>query len=637
MGMPMIWSCQYRRLAMCALLLLLAFGGLGYRLVDLHVLRHEELLAEAEKMWQLRVEQPTQRGRIVDARGQLLATSLPVKTVEANPEWVGTNQALVARTLAPWLGMSEAELEHRMRRRTVVWQGRERPAQRVVLKRRVPIDIWESIREEMRKLPREAVADSESYQELTKSVFPDSVDREMRFYPNGRLAAHVLGFTGYRQEAGTGDSADELVGKSGIEAAFNPVLAGIPGWRQILKDERGRELRALRPIDVASRDGLGVRLTIDLGLQHIVESELDTAFAQHRPLGITAIMVRPRTGEILAMANLPTFDPNRPGDEPAGQLRNRAITDLMEPGSTFKALVVAAALNEGLIRLEDKIECEGQWYYRGFRVRDMRSYGPITVEEILARSSNIGAAKIGVQLGEERLHQYAQRFGIGDPTRILLGGEVSGLLHPLGSWSRISVASIPIGYEVAVTPLQMTMALSAIANGGVLMRPMLVSELLDQQGQVVARFDPTPVRQVVGEPAAGLMARALQTAVAEGTGRRAQLEYYQVAGKTGTARKLVKGDYDPFRHVGSFIGFFPAHDPQLCISVVVDAPKAVIQGARAAVYGGETAAPVFQRIAERAAVYLAIPPTRSPESSWLTSERAAGQGVSRARAGGANL
>jgi cell division protein FtsI/penicillin-binding protein 2 len=627
----MIRSCQYRRLGMCTFLLIVAFCGLGYRLVDLQVLRHEELQTAAVNMWQRRVEHPTQRGRIYDARGQLLATSVPVKTVMANPERVGTNQALVARTLAPYLGMQEAELEHRLRRRTATWRGREVPVEEVVLRRRVPIDIWESIREEMRSLPREVVADAKEHHLLMNSVHMDRVDRETRFYPNGTLAAHVLGFTGYREEAAPGKSEDELVGKSGIEAAFDPVLTGIPGWRRILQDLNQRELVALRPVDVASRAGLGVRLTVDLGLQHIVESEMETAFQQHRPQGITAIIVRPRTGEILAMANLPTFDPNRPGDVEPGQLRNRAITDTMEPGSTFKSLVVAAALNEGLIRLEDEIDCEnGLWYYNRFRVRDISRNERLTVEQVLAKSSNVGAAKIGVQLGADRLHQYARGFGMGEPTRIALGGEVSGLLRPLRSWSAISVASIPIGYEVAVTPLQMTMAMSAMANGGVLMRPMLVSELLDDDGQVVARFDPTPVRQVLGEQAAGMVTRALQSAVAEGTGRRAQLDYYQVAGKTGTARKLVNGNYSSSRHVGSFIGYFPAHDPQLCISVVVDEPQS-------ATYGGETAAPVFRRIAERAAVYLGIPPTRSPESNLMTRGQTGGASANRVRAGGANL
>jgi cell division protein FtsI/penicillin-binding protein 2 len=299
----------------------------------------------------------------------------------------------------------------------------------------------------------------------------------------------------------------------------------------------------------------------------------------------------------------------------------------MEPGSTFKALVVAAAFNEGLIRLEDQVDCEGgAWMYRGFRVRDDGRNRLLTVEQLLAKSSNVGAAKIGVQLGQERLYQYARGFGMGEPTRIHLGGEVSGLLHPLRSWSRWSVASIPIGYEVAVTPLQMAMAMSAIANGGTLMRPMVVSELVDQDGKPVERFYPTPVRQVLGEAASAMAVRALATAVAEGTGRRAQLDFYQVAGKTGTARKLVNGQYSATRHVGSFIGFFPAHDPQLCIAVVVDEP-------RSATYGGETAAPVFRRIGERAAVYLAIPPTPNPDDTLLTRGEPTGAASGRGRAG----
>jgi cell division protein FtsI/penicillin-binding protein 2 len=632
----MIRALQYRRLAVCALLLIVAFGGLGYRLVDLQVYQHEELHAAAVNMWQRRVEHSTQRGRIYDARGQLLVTSVPVKTVEANPERVGTNQALIARVLAPKLEMSEAELEHRLRRRTAMWGGQEVPVVRVILKRRVPIDVWESIREGMAKLPREAVPAGKSHEWLTNSVFVDPVDREMRFYPNGTLAAHVLGFTGYREEAVPGRSEDELVGKSGIEAAFNPVLAGIPGWRRILKDERGRELVALRPTDVASRDGLGIRLTIDLGLQHIVESELETAFAQLRPEGITVIVVRPRTGEILAMANQPTFDPNRLGDLEPGQmgyLRNRAITDLLEPGSTFKPLVVAGALNDGVFRLEDEIDCEGgTWSYNRLLIRDIGRNGVLTVEQILAKSSNVGVSKIGVRMGQDRLYHYVRGFGIGAPTRIVLGGEVTATVRPPSSWSRVSVASMPRGYEVAVTPLQMTMAFSALANGGVLMQPLLVNELLDRDGRVVSRFDPTPVRRVVSEETAEMVTRALQTAVAVagGTGRRAQLEHYQVAGKTGTARKIINNNYSAHHHMGSFIGYFPAHDPQLCISVVVD-------DSQVGTYGGETAAPLFRRIAERAAAYLAIAPTGDLESTQLTRERAGGVHASRSRVGGANL
>jgi cell division protein FtsI/penicillin-binding protein 2 len=614
----MIRPCQYRRLAMCGLLLVAAFAGVGYRLVDLQVLRHEELKEAAARYWHKRVEHPTQRGRIYDARGQLLATSVPVKTVLANPERVGTNQALVARVLAPKLGMSEEDLAKRLQRRTVRRGDREVPVTGVVLKRRVAMEDWDRIREALADLPREVVESDGAHRLLRSSVYADPVDREARVYPNGMLAAHVLGFAGYRDERLPGVSEDELVGKSGIEAALNPVLMGVPGWRQVLRDVHQRELVAMRPMEVASRAGLSVKLTIDTGLQHIVESEIESAFAERAPISITALVVRPRTGEILAMANLPTFDPNRPGAVPPGYLRNRAITDLIEPGSTFKALVVAAALQEGVVSLGDMIFCEnGQWVYQGRRMGDVGRHGLLSVEEIVAKSSNIGAAKVGIQLGHDRVYEYARAFGMGQPTRIALGGEVSGIMHPPRSELGISVAWVAMGYGVATTPLQMTMAMSALANGGVLMRPMLVSELLDAEGRTVARFDPTPVRQVVGERATRLITQALKRGVTDGTGRRAQMEHYEVAGKTGTAQKRVDGAYSRQKHVASFIGYFPADDPRLCIAVVIDEP-------RAGMYGGEVAAPVFRRIAERAAVYLAIPPTRVPEHTLETRGPASG-------------
>jgi cell division protein FtsI/penicillin-binding protein 2 len=607
----MIRPCQSRRLVTCGFLLVLAFGVLGYRLVDLQVLRHEELREQASKAWQKRVEHPTRRGRIYDARGELLATSVPVKTVCADPMLVGTNEVRVARVLARVLGLDEVELAHRVRpRKVLVSGGREVDLRYVVLKRRVPVEVWDELRREIGDLPRGA-------------VFTEPVDREMRFYPNGRLAAHVLGFSGYREQPVAGEREEELVGKSGIEAGFNPVLSGIAGWREILRDVHQREIVSMRPSEVASRAGLSVVLTIDAGLQHIVESEIEEAFVERGPLSITSLVVRPRTGEILAMANLPTFDPNEPGAVPPGNLRNRSITDVAEPGSTFKALAVTAALNEGVVRLGDEFFCEnGYWAFKGRRMRDVGRYGTLTVEEIIVKSSNIGAAKIGIQLGAERLHRYVKAFGIGEPTRIPLGGEVTGQLHDLRSWSGISVAWIPMGHEVSATPLQMVMAVSAIANEGWLMRPMLVSALIDEVGNPVVRFEPTPVRRVVGEAAAAGMVRALTRAVAEGTGRRAQLEHYEVAGKTGTAQKIVNGGYSHEEHVASFIGFFPAHDPELCISVVIDRPT---KGS----YGGETAAPVFQRIAERAAAYLGVPPTRGSETPMFTGNRPVGREVKR--------
>jgi cell division protein FtsI/penicillin-binding protein 2 len=318
-------------------------------------------------------------------------------------------------------------------------------------------------------------------------------------------------------------------------------------------------------------------------------------------------MVRPTTGEILALASLPNFDPNVPGDATADSRRNRVICDVAEPGSTFKIVVVSGALNEGVVNLEDVFDCEnGRFRFRGRTLSDHHPNGALTVLNIIAKSSNIGAAKIGIRMGEALVYRYMRSFGFGDRTGIPLPGEVRGTVWPTNRWSRISVAWIPMGHEVAVTPLQMVMAMSAVANGGRLLRPILVDHVEDRQGRLVGgRAQPVVVRQVISEAAAQKMVQALKTAVLTGTGKQAQLDYYPVAGKTGTAQKIKNGVYSHSAYFASFIGFFPADDPQVCISVVMDEPR---QGS----YGGETAAPVFQKIATRAAGYLGIPPVLPP-------------------------
>jgi cell division protein FtsI/penicillin-binding protein 2 len=301
------------------------------------------------------------------------------------------------------------------------------------------------------------------------------------------------------------------------------------------------------------------------------------------------------------MATLPSFNPN---DLPKGAPpRNRVITDVPEPGSTFKIVVVSAALNERLVTLEDRFDCErGRFVYGGRVLQDTGRHEVLTVEEIIKHSSNIGAAKVGLRLGQQRMHDYMRAFGFGARTGIPLPGEAAGTVHPLNRWSKLSITRVPMGHEVAATPLQMMMAMSAVANGGRLMRPMLVDRLTDHEGQVVFKNYPQQVRQAVSEQAARDMAAALKSSVStNSTGRRAILEHYTVAGKTGTARKVVDGQYTRDKHYSSFIGFFPADDPELCVGVFLDEPQR-------GYYGGEAAAPVFQRIASRAAKYLAIPP-----------------------------
>ena len=594
---------QYRRLVGIAFLLVLAFCGLGYRLVDLQVLRHDELQSKARDNTQSNSLHEPRRGEIRDIRGNLLATTVPVKTICVDPSLLDGRQIEMTKVLATLLRTNETFLAERLQPRlSLNDQGEARTNQYVVLKRKVPVEEWQQIQQALaeenfgltgRKLTK---ADRTSLRNLKyKAIFAE--DDQQRVYPNQTLAAHVLG------HVGVGAQGMEIAGLDGIERVLNEQLSGVRGWRQTEKDKRGRELVAMRQQDVPARDGLNVVLTLDAGLQNIVESELAEAMRKHTPISVSAVVTRPRTGEILAMVTLPNYDPNNPGAVPLENLRNRVISDIAEPGSTFKIVVVSGGLNEQTVRLSDQFDCEhGRFSFAGKVLHDHESYGTLSVESIITKSSNIGAAKIGIRMGEEKLHDYIRNFGFGTRTGLPLPGEVSGIVHPLKKWSKVSIAQIPMGQGLAVTPLQMVMAMSAIANRGQLMQPMLIDRLEDADGRVVAKYQPQPVRQVVSEAAARQMVTALKTVVTPaGTAVKASLDHYTVAGKTGTAQKVEHGVYAAGKYFSSFIGFFPADNPELCISVVMDEPK---QGH----YGGQTAAPFFHNIAERAANYLNIPP-----------------------------
>jgi cell division protein FtsI/penicillin-binding protein 2 len=325
------------------------------------------------------------------------------------------------------------------------------------------------------------------------------------------------------------------------------------------------------------------------------------------------------------MATLPNYDPNQPNKAEMETLRNRAIADTIEPGSTFKIVTISAALNEGLVTLEDQFDCEhGHWQFMGLPLHDDHGgHGMMTVENIVAKSSNIGSAKIAIyKLGEQKLYDYIKAYGFGARTGVTLGGEVSGRVNPFTKADKVAISRVPIGQSISVTPLQITMAMAAVANDGKLMSPMLVHHLQDQNGAIFAQYPPRVVRQVVSESAARQLVKALKlVATREGTAVKAALEHYTVAGKTGTAQKVVNLVYAPGKFTTSFVGFFPADDPELCISVVLDEPK---NGH----YGGMIAAPVFKAIAEQAAAYLKIRPDRQESSS----ETVAGAPISTAAA-----
>jgi cell division protein FtsI/penicillin-binding protein 2 len=609
---------QYTRLTLLALLLGMGFAGLGYRLIDLQWLRHDELSKEAESRSHRQVLLEPRRGDILDAKGNLLATSVFVKTVCADPALMGDRQAEIARAIAPLLQVGEDELRQRLMPRLRSNGTAGAVTNRyVVLKRKVPVETWQKVQAAMtnltfgldeKKLPK---VERTFYRDLRrKSVFVEPLDDQLRVYPNQTLAAHVLGFVGMEEGEANGARVLQTSGKDGIELSLDSKLTGVRGWRVTQTDHQRRELVALREQDVEPHDGLNVVLTIDSVIQHIVESALADAMDKHTPISVSGLAVRPRTGEILAMATLPNFDPNNPGASSADARRNRVIADVVEPGSTFKIVVVSGALNDGIVRPSDPFDCEhGRFHFAGRVLHDHESYGVLTVEQIITKSSNIGAAKIGIRMGPARLYDYVRSFGFGTRAGIPLGGEVVGIVHPLKDWYKVSIAQIPMGQGISVTRLQMMMAMCAIANKGLLMRPMLVDRLEDRDHNVVAKYSPQRLRQVISEPAAKQMVKALKTVASpEGTAPKAALEHYTVAGKTGTAQKFERGALATGKYFASFIGFFPADNPEICISVMMDEPKH-------GYYGGQIAAPVFKQIAERAANYLNIRPEGDQEPS----------------------
>lgn len=574
------------RLLLLAAVGLSALAALGFRLYWLQVLRHEELTRLAARQIGRRIPLPARRGTITDCNGNALAQSVERRRISADPKAVAeleqarakrklpSSRAAFARILADQLALPREEVEEKLNRET----------RYVVLARKVSEDAAEKLRA---ALAPTGLLDGLRFER----------DAE-RLYPNGALMSHVLGYVDANQR-----------GVDGVERVMQEDLRGEPGWRIGEMDRRGREIVAYRGEDFPPRDGYTVVLALDQTIQDICEQELDRSLAIHQPDSAVAIVLRPSTGEVLAMASRPTFNPGDL-DKEIGTLRNRAVSDLNEPGSTFKVVTVAAALDQRLVSLGDMIFCEnGRFEYAGRLLTDHQAWGNLSVTEILAHSVNIGAAKIALKLGKERMYAAMRAFGFGErafgerPTEAW-PGEVRGIVHAPRQWSQISITRVAMGHEVGVTPIQMIGAIAAVANGGNLMQPMIVRRVLDERGVAVREFFPKVRRRVMDPKAARELTEALKRVVSqEGTAAKAAIPGFQVAGKTGTAQKLVNGQYAHDRHVSSFVGYFPAEDPELCIYVMLDAPKGKAQ------YGGSVAAPVFREIGLRVASYLGLRPT----------------------------
>jgi cell division protein FtsI (penicillin-binding protein 3) len=422
-----------------------------------------------------------------------------------------------------------------------------------------------------------------------------SIEEQKRRYPNGPLAAHVLGYIG-------GEEKGEEKGLAGVEQIYDASLKGEAGSLVFDKDARRK---AFESEGRAPSDGRTVVLTIDQTVQYIVERELAAAVERTHAKSGASVVLDPRTGEILALANAPTFDPNEAAGTSAEARRNDALQNIYEPGSTFKVVAYAASLEEKLITPETRIECPGSIALPGRVVHD-HAHGSLTATEALAKSSNVAAIKLGQRLGNDRLYSYIRRLGFGSKTGVELPGETAGLVRPVSKWQPGSIGSVPIGQEVGVTPVQMAAAYAAVANDGVRVAPHLVREVRDAEGRVVEQSQPEQ-RRVVSEETARELRGMLESVTLKGTAKAARLEGYTAAGKTGTAQKVDPKThaYSQTKYVASFVGFAPVDKPAAIIIVVLDEPEGLHQG-------GQVSAPVFSAIADQILPYLDVMPDTVP-------------------------
>ncbi len=564
-----------------------------WKLAWLQVTRHEHYSARAENQRTDSVQISPLRGQITDRNGQSLSESNLTESLFVSKREISDPEK-ISRTLAPLLGLNEGEL---MQKLTSPTGG----------------SFW--LRRKLDHENAKVISAAITQNKLSGVHF---VQEPQRYYPHKSLAAHLLGFVNIDEE-----------GQAGVELVQDKNLRGKPG-RAIFETDGRRQPVNFQ--DVPAVDGPRLETTIDAALQHQVETIIERARNTTKAQSISAIVLDPQTGEIIALANAPDFDPNvRPkgsSNEEAKKAedtlrRNRAITDVYEPGSVFKIVTYSAVIEEGLVKPDDKVDCQGGQitiYKRTIRDSHLGT-GVVTVADALAKSSNVGAIKMAQKLGAERLEKYARRFGFGQKTKVDLPGEVRGLLNPLKEWSGTSYASIAMGHEVGVTALQTVTAMATIANGGVRVQPHVVRRVVAADGRVIFETKPETQR-VISAQTARTMTGMLEEVVTRGTATRIRLAGYKVAGKTGTAEKVLKGGgYSKSKFVASFAGFIPATNPRFAIIVVIDDPVGLHQG-------GQVAAPVFAEIAEAAiAAYLV-----KPDSGEFQQQMAAVQEQARTEA-----
>jgi len=539
--------------------LMLLWGlGIEARLLHLQVYRYDDLVERADKQQSRSIVTHPKRGEILDREGRVLAYSVDADTVVSVPVEVD-DPVTTTRQLCEVLEC-DAALHARIQTRL----GEDRLF--AYIQRHVSVDAARRIRD----LDLKGIG---------------LIKESRRFYPNKELAAHLLGYVGTDNE-----------GLHGLEASYDQQVRGRPGRVLVQTDAHNR---AFSRVESPPTAGVSLELTIDKFIQHIAERELRATVLEHDAAGGSVIVMDPFTGEILALANEPTFNPNAFSASPPDSHRNRATQDVYEPGSTFKIVTASAALEEQAFEPQQMIDVSpGVIRFGSHRIEDIRNYGELSFADVIVKSSNVGASKIGVTLGPERLGRYVTRFGFGQIASRDFAGQSRGIVHKWAQLRDSELASVSIGYNISVTPLQMAAAMSAVANGGELIEPRLVrAQISGGQRLEVA---PHVIRRAITTETASTLTRMLEDVVSRGTARRAQIEGYTAAGKTGTAEKIIDGQYAEREHnIASFVGFAPSTRPALTILVVIDD---VVQ------FGGAVAGPAFQRIAEASLRHLGVPP-----------------------------
>ncbi len=542
------------------------------RLIYLQFSQYEQLANRARQQQQNAIETSPERGELLDRQERQLARSVQTVSLFLDPDGLDVPTLdRNAQELAKSLNLKRTDLTAEFRKahankKRFVWIARR--------------------------------LDADHASKIVALNLP-GVQTQLepkRYYPNGSLAAHVLGYVGLDGK-----------GLGGVEQFYNAKISGEPGQLFLERDANGKPYDGY---EIAAKPGQTVVLTIDQTIQYQAEQALQAAVHQSRAKSGTVIVLDPRSGEILALANAPTFDPNRVSDAKPETRSNWALQNIYEPGSTFKIVAFSAALEKKLARVDDRIDCQmGAITVAGRVVHDHHPFGSLTIAEALAKSSNVAAIKLGIRVGDPTMYDYIRRFGFGSKTGIELPGETSGLLRKVERWQASSIGSIAIGQEIGVTPVQMVAAFGALANDGVRVAPHLIREVRDAGGNVVYRAQPEQRRVISAETAIALRGM-LEGVTLSGTAKKAQLDGYSAAGKTGTAQKIdpKTRSYSATKFVGSFVGFAPVSNPQVVIIVVIDEPGG-------AYHGGDVAAPVFREVAEQILPALGVEPDIETKSA----------------------